>query len=68
LYDTQATKEQVLAQIGDVASRCQAGDYFMFYYAGHGTQVPDIDGDEDDGKDEALCLVDANGKLNTATC
>ena len=30
----------------------------MFYYAGHGCQVPDEDGDEVDGYDEALCPVD----------
>jgi hypothetical protein len=68
LYDTQAVKARVLQEIENVASRCQAGDYFMFYYSGHGTQVDDLDGDEDDGKDEALCLVNAGGQLNTSTC
>jgi metacaspase-1 len=28
------------------------------HYSGHGTQIPDDDGDEADGMDEALCPVD----------
>ncbi len=35
------------------------GDIVVFQYAGHGTQLPDHNGDEgDDGKDEALCPFD----------
>jgi|GEM_PF-3795024 len=30
----------------------------VFYYAGHGVQVPDLNGDETDGMDEALVLHD----------
>jgi hypothetical protein len=38
-------------------------DTFVFYFAGHGTQLPDDDGDEqlddpDDALDEALCMYD----------
>ena len=35
-----------------------AGDLAVFYFSGHGTQVPDANGDEDDGKDEALLPYD----------
>ncbi len=31
-------------------------DNFVFYYTGHGAQVPDKNKDESDGKDEVLCL------------
>ncbi len=31
-------------------------DNFVFYYTGHGAQVPDKNRDEPDGKDEVLCL------------
>lgn len=37
----------------------------MFYYAGHGSHVPDGNGDEKDGFDEAICPVDyrESGKI-----
>ncbi|HEY0818674.1 MAG TPA: caspase family protein, partial [Rhizobacter sp.] len=34
------------------------GDRVLVYYSGHGTQLPDDDGDEDDGLDEAWTLHD----------
>lgn len=64
LYDNQANKEKVLQAIAAVGERCNDGDYFIFNYSGHGTSVPDKDGDEEDGKDEALCLVTPDGKLD----
>jgi hypothetical protein len=36
----------------------QPGDVLVFQYAGHGTQVPDTDQDEEDGTDEALVPKD----------
>jgi hypothetical protein len=36
----------------------QSGDSLFFHYSGHGAQMKDDDGDEDDGKDECLCPVD----------
>jgi hypothetical protein len=36
----------------------QRGDYAFIQYSGHGTQVPDVNGDEPDGYDEALYLRD----------
>ena len=41
-----------------IAAELKAGDVFMFTYAGHGSQVPDFNSDEDDGADETLCLFD----------
>lgn len=35
-----------------------ATDRVLIYYSGHGTQLPDEDGDEDDGLDEAWTLHD----------
>lgn len=34
------------------------GDRLVFHFSGHGSHVLDIDGDEDDGADEILCLYD----------
>lgn len=64
LYNNEANKEQVLAAIQEVGGRCQPGDYFIFNYSGHGANVADKDGDEDDGQDEALCLVTPDGRLD----
>src|SRR5690606_24690515 len=48
----------VKSAIADAAAKLKAGDVFMFTYAGHGSQVPDFNSDEDDGADETLCLYD----------
>lgn len=36
----------------------KAGDLFFLTYSGHGGQVPDLNGDEADKKDETWCLFD----------
>ena len=57
----RATLDQELNRLVDES---RAGDVIVFQYAGHGTQVPDLNGDEDDAIDEALCPVDfASGAL-----
>lgn len=67
VYDRQATTPNVTSAISYVGQRCVPGDYFIFFYAGHGSQLPDQDGDEKDGSDEAYCLVDAQGGLSAAS-
>ena len=37
---------------------CRAGDSLVFYFSGHGKQEVDLNMDEIDGYDEALCPVD----------
>jgi hypothetical protein len=64
LYNNDGNKAQVIQAVQEMAGRCQAGDYFIFFYSGHGTDVPDKNGDEDDGKDEALCLVTPEGEID----
>lgn len=34
------------------------GDVIYFAYSGHGSHVPDFNGDEEDGQDEVLCPCD----------
>ena len=61
LTDAAATRDAVLRGILELVSQAVPGDVLALQYAGHGTFVPDLDGDEDDGddaKDEALCPVD----------
>ncbi|ATE59010.1 caspase family protein [Thauera sinica] len=58
LLDEQATRDAVKNAVADAAAELKAGDVFMLTYAGHGSQVPDFNSDEDDGADETLCLYD----------
>jgi len=59
LLGRAATKEAVReAIVGWLAARAQPGDLAIFYFAGHGSQVYDLDGDEPDGLDETLAPVD----------
>eukprot|EP01063_Lacrimia_lanifica_P019649 TRINITY_DN2710_c0_g1_i1.p1 TRINITY_DN2710_c0_g1~~TRINITY_DN2710_c0_g1_i1.p1 ORF type:complete len:447 (+),score=164.00 TRINITY_DN2710_c0_g1_i1:64-1341(+) len=54
------TKANILAAMQWLAGVVKDGDVAFFSYSGHGTQVEDLDGDEDDGFDEALVPVDHN--------
>ncbi len=61
ILSREATRENVIAAIENAASNLRSGDIFLLYYSGHGGQLPDLDGDEDDGVDETWCLF--NGQL-----
>jgi Caspase domain len=41
-----------------LVSSARPGDVLVFQYAGHGTLVDDLDGDENGNRDSALCPVD----------
>ncbi|MDH3402440.1 MAG: caspase family protein [Acidobacteriota bacterium] len=58
LTDADATREGILTALGDLVDGAAPGDVLVFQYSGHGTQLPDLDGDEDDSNDESLCPVD----------
>jgi hypothetical protein len=57
IYDQQCEPQHVINSIYQVGQRCAPNDTFVFYYTGHGDSLPDQDGDEIDGTDEALCTV-----------
>jgi len=57
------TRSFVLRYIRQVARRCEEGDWFIWFWAGHGVNVPDFNGDEKDGFDQAFVTPDSNGKL-----
>ena len=64
LTDEQATRAALQRELLSLVSDSRMGDVIVFQYAGHGTHVPDLDGDDEDGQDEALCPVDfASGAL-----
>lgn len=56
--DDHCTRDRVRTEIAAAAEELRAGDTFLLTYSGHGGQVPDINGDEQDGADETLCLYD----------
>ncbi|MDZ5460709.1 caspase family protein [Azohydromonas lata] len=58
LLDAQATKAAMAQAMGSLIEQGQGGDVLVITYSGHGTYVPDTDGDEVDGLDEALCPHD----------
>ena len=54
LRDLDATKPAIERAFADLAARAGPQDAAIVYYSGHGGLVPDMNGDEDDGWDEAI--------------
>ncbi len=52
------TRNNILDKLTSLVYKAQAGDTLMFHYSGHGSQVPDLEGDEEDGYDETICPID----------
>lgn len=58
LLTREATASAVLKILSEAADALVAGDIFLLSYSGHGGQIPDVNGDEDDGLDETWVLFD----------
>jgi hypothetical protein len=59
LIDKDATKAAILASIDEwLVAGTQPGDRVYVYFSGHGLQVKDQNGEEEDGLDEALSTFD----------
>jgi len=58
LLDAQAKKAVMVAALTKITQDAGRDDISVITYSGHGTWVPDMDGDEADGRDEALCPHD----------
>jgi hypothetical protein len=58
LLTKAGTRKAVLAGIRAAAKALKKGDLFFLSYSGHGGQVADASGDEDDKQDETWCLYD----------
>ena len=54
-----ATKEGILSAMNILMRTIQRGDVVYIQFSGHGQQVTDLNGDEDDGYDEAWIPYDA---------
>jgi hypothetical protein len=62
LTDLRATKSAMQSAIKALVSSGKAGDVLYLHYSGHGSNVPDKNGDEADHRDEILCPSDLDWK------
>ena len=60
LADRQATKASIMKNLKAMVNDARKGkySYLVFSMSSHGTQVPDVNGDEPDKADEAFCPHD----------
>ncbi len=58
LTDLQATKKAMQSAITGLIGKARAGDVLLLHYSGHGSNVPDRNGDEADRRDEIVCPTD----------
>lgn len=59
--------KETLADLEKFITESKEGDILAFHYSGHGSQTRDVSGDEKDGVDEVICLLDGHildDKLN----
>ena len=59
LFDEAATHDGILEGFDQLLKKVKKGDVVYFHYSGHGQQIMDIDGDEEDGWDESLVAYNA---------
>jgi hypothetical protein len=58
LLTSEATRAAVTRAIAHAAEAAKPGDLFVYTNSSHGGQLPDLNGDEEDGKDETVCMYD----------
>ena len=58
LLDSQARYAPMVRALNTLVSSGRRGDSLVFTFSGHGSWLPDDDGDDVDGRDEMLCPHD----------
>jgi metacaspase-1 len=58
LLTKEATRKNVLVSVRAASGTLQSGDLLFVSYSGHGGQITDVSGEEDDKLDETWCLYD----------
>lgn len=58
----KATKKGIMSALEGLVNTAGKGDAVYIHFSGHGQQVTDLDGDEEDGFDEAWVPYDARKK------
>lgn len=59
ILDEQATYDQITRQLSSFIKTTKRGDVVYLHFSTHGQPVEDLNGDEDDGWDEAIVPIDA---------
>ena len=59
LLDEQATFDNITTQLSQFADKTKKGDIVYLHFSAHGQPVEDLNGDEEDGWDEAIIPIDA---------
>ena len=62
LKNAEATKAGILSAMDQLRGKAQTGDVVYIQFSGHGQQVTDLNGDEEDHFDEAWIPYDAKKK------
>lgn len=58
LKDDQAVKDEIRERMDWLFQDVGEGDRVVLHFSGHGSYTADLDGDEDDGRDDLICLYD----------
>jgi metacaspase-1 len=59
LTDSRATKDNILVRLNTMVKNAATGDFLIFHFSGHGSQIRDREGDElADHMDELICPYD----------
>jgi len=58
LLNEQASSKKIVQAATNAVYGMQPNDLLVIYISGHGGQIRDLSGDEEDGLDETLCLWD----------
>lgn len=64
LTDSTATHTNIIKKIKEISRYLKTNDTLLFTYSGHGTQIQDKNGDEEDGLDEVLCTYGFDWEYN----
>ena len=59
LVDEQATYQNITTQLSSFINKTKKGDIVYLHFSTHGQPVEDLNGDEEDGWDEAIVPIDA---------
>ena len=59
LLDEEATYDNITRQLTTFTNKTKKGDIVYLHFSTHGQPVEDLNGDEDDGWDEAIVPIDA---------
>jgi uncharacterized caspase-like protein len=62
LVDNAATKKAIQSAIQTLVRGARKGDVLAIHYSGHGSNVPDDNGDEADHRDEIMCPTNLDWK------